>query len=133
MLVDTPEQLEGYKNMYFKVYVRNAKGLPDTANCNPFVTYSFKFKKGKQFQTNEIDGLQPDPEWNYEKIHCIDEVTPAIVDDLKNSSISFMVYAYPPMRSGMKINENLNIGQKKQEALDLEARVLGLNNPEEEN
>ena len=66
-------------------------------------------------------------------MHCIDEVTSQIVDDLKNSSISFMVYAYPPMREGMKVNENLNLGQKKQEALDLEARVLGLNNPEEEN
>lgn len=133
LLVDTPEQLEGFKNLYFKVFVTNAKDLPETANCNPFVTYSFKFKKGKQFQTPEIDGLQPNPEWKYEKMHCIDEVTPQIIDDLKNSSISFMVYAYPPMRENIKINENLNLGQKKQEALDLEARVLGLDDPEEAN
>lgn len=44
-MVEDPEELIGLRNLYFKVFVRNASGLPKHLNCNPFVTYQFKFEK----------------------------------------------------------------------------------------
>jgi hypothetical protein len=82
------------------VNVTSAKGLPKILNCNPFVTYQFKFEKAL-YTTEEIAGVQPNPEWNYSNVHKIDEVTQSVADDLKKGSISFMVYAYPPARSKM--------------------------------
>jgi len=38
-MVEDAEELIGMKNLYFKVFVRNAQGLPKHLNCNPFVTY----------------------------------------------------------------------------------------------
>jgi len=95
-----PSELLGYKNFYFKVQITEATALPNNLNKKAFVTYQFKFEKGTIHSTMEVDTTATasgsKPIWNYEKIHCIEEITPQIVRELKAGSISFQIYAYPP-------------------------------------
>ena len=44
-MVESPSELVGKENLYFKVYVKNAVGLPAAMNSNVFVTYQFKLHK----------------------------------------------------------------------------------------
>ena len=53
-MVDSPEELVGKKNMYFKVNVKRAIALPKNLNCNAFVTYNFKFEKNALYTTEEM-------------------------------------------------------------------------------
>jgi hypothetical protein len=49
---------------------------------NAFVSYQFKFDKGQIYSTKEMDPKGSGGNihfWNYEKVHCIDEITPQIV------------------------------------------------------
>jgi len=64
--------------MYFKIYVVGAFKLPEQTCCNPYVTYQFKFDN-EIYRSNEKEGINKNPEWNYNKIHCIDVITPGIV------------------------------------------------------
>ena len=69
-------------------------------------------------------------------------ITPEIAKELKEGSISFMVYAYPPARNKMAQDDGKDGGnafQKRREAMasesqiggDLEAKVLGLGNADD--
>jgi hypothetical protein len=95
-MVEDPGEILGKHDLFFKVYVKEATGLPKHLSCNPFVTYQFRFEKDRIYQTDEFQGVSQDPKFNYEYQHCIDEVTPLVVEELRKGSISFMVYAYPP-------------------------------------
>lgn len=91
------------KDLHYKVFVKQARMLPDKLCDNPFVTYQFKFEKGKTYQTPEFVGKERSPQWNYSMQHRIEECTQLVVDELANGSISFMVYAYPPnAQKGLK-------------------------------
>lgn len=137
-MVEDANELIGMKNLYFKVFVRNASGLPKHLNCNPFVTYQFKFEKDVIYSTPEVPGIVSAPSFNYEHIHRIDDITPEIAKELKEGSISFMVYAYPPARNKMVQDQadGTNAFAKRREekqsgatiGADDEARVLGLHN-----
>ena len=138
-MVEDANELIGMKNLYFKVYVRNASMLPKHLNCNPFVTYQFKFEKDVIYSTQEVPGIVSDPKFGYEQIHKIDDITPEIAKELKEGSISFMVYAYPPARNKMAQETGgggANAFQKRREGMqsestiggDYEAKVLGLQN-----
>lgn len=94
-MVDNCEELIGMDNLYFKVYVKHAQGLPENLCVNPFVSYQFKFDK-QIYQTDKAQGKQKNPAWGYEKMHKIDHITKAIADDLESGCISFQVYGYPP-------------------------------------
>ena len=78
-----------------------------------------------------------DPKFGYEQFHKIDDITPEIAKELKEGSISFMVYAYPPARNKMAQETGgggANAFQKRREGMqsestiggDYEAKVLGL-------
>jgi hypothetical protein len=54
-IIDKAEELIGKKDMYFKVFIKDAKGIPPNLSCNPFVTYQFKFEP-MLFTTEEIPG-----------------------------------------------------------------------------
>lgn len=99
-IVDKAEELVGKKDMYFKVFVKDAKDLPANLCCNTFVTYQFKFDS-VLYTTEEVVGMVRNPKWSYSFTHKIEELTPEIVHDLKTGNISFMVYAYPPARANM--------------------------------
>lgn len=86
---DISELLEYKKEFFFKVRVNRALSLPKNLNNNAFVTYQFKFDKGNIYTTPEVAVKGKDNIWNFEKIHSIDEITPAIVDELRDGSISF--------------------------------------------
>ena len=63
--------------------------LPKNLNNNAFVTYQFKFDKGNVYQTPEVLATGTNNVWNYEKIHSIEKITPSIVKELREGSISF--------------------------------------------
>jgi len=98
LLVETADELLGVKNYYFKVSVKQANQLPKNLSKNAFVTYQFKFDKGESYQTKETNNKDGGNIhfWNYDKVHCIEEVTPTIIQEIKEGSISFQIYAYPP-------------------------------------
>lgn len=98
-MVEDAEELLGMKNLFFKVFIRSASGLPKALNCNPFVTYQFRFDKDAVYSTPEMVGIASNPQFNFEQVHKIEEITPDVVKELKEGSISFMVYGYPPARN----------------------------------
>jgi kinesin family member 1 len=104
LIVENSEELVGAKDIYFKVFVKGATGLPKNLNCNPFVTYQFRYENSL-FTTEEIPGVNSNPRWNYEQVHKIDYVDERMVEELKTGSISFMVYAYPPARAKLAQND----------------------------
>ena len=139
-LVEDVEELLGEKDLFFKVFIKNAKNLPKSLCRNPFVTYQFKVVK-QVYQTEECNGSSNSPVWNYENVHKIEEITPQICDELKNGSVSFMVYAYPPLAGGAEVvvNDGGAAALKRKKTMaggattvdpDLEAKVLGLPEPE---
>lgn len=65
-MVEDPNDLVGMKDLYFKVFIRNAASLPKHLNCNPFVTYQFKFEKDMIYTTPECVGIQASPSFDYE-------------------------------------------------------------------
>lgn len=73
------EELLDYKEFYFKVSVDCAKQLPAHLSKNAFVTYQFKFDKGNVHQTPEVNAKGGVHKWGFEKVHCIDKITPSIV------------------------------------------------------
>ena len=73
-LVEDAQELLGMKDLCFKVCITGATDLPTGLNCNPFVTYQFKFESGLQYQTEESVGAKPNATWNYSRIHRIDNI-----------------------------------------------------------
>jgi len=135
-MVDKAEELIGQKNLYFKVFVKSATGLPKNLNCNPFVTYQFRYENSL-FTTEEIPGVNSNPKWNYEQVHKIDYLDAKMVEELKTGSISFMVYAYPPARAKLAQNDGGAAAMKRRQTkiggeLDMDpnkaAKILALNN-----
>jgi len=59
--VEDPSELLGMKDLHYKVFVKQARMLPDKLCDNPFVTYQFKFEKGKTYQTPEFVGKERSP------------------------------------------------------------------------
>ena len=43
-MVEDAEELIGKKNLFFKVFIKSAKGLPRISNLNPFVIYHLPFE-----------------------------------------------------------------------------------------
>lgn len=139
-MVEDPGEILGKHDLFFKVYVKNATGLPKHLSCNPFVTYQFRFEKDKIYQTDEFQGVNQNPSFNYEYQHCIDEVTPLVVEELRKGSISFMVYAYPPNQldtmaqndggEAIKRRMTLRGGEDVTKEIDhtRQSQILGLDN-----
>lgn len=65
LLVDDPEQLLG-KEMFFKIKISQATGLPLDTCKNTFVTYGFKYEPDIFYRTEEVVGTNPDPLFAYE-------------------------------------------------------------------
>jgi|TARA_B110001450_G_scaffold33865_1_gene29210 hypothetical protein len=65
-MVEDAEELLGMKNLFFKVFIRSASGLPKALNCNPFVTYQFRFDKDAVYSTPEMVGIASNPEFVFE-------------------------------------------------------------------
>lgn len=89
---EDPKELLNYKQeFFFKVGIKQAMQLPRSLCKNAFVTYQFKFDKGNIYQTPEVNakGSGNMHVWDYEKVHSIDQITPQIVQELKEGSISF--------------------------------------------
>jgi hypothetical protein len=92
-MVNDCAELVGKENLHFKVYVKNAIGLPKGMCTNPFVTYQFKFDKNV-YRTEPVEGMHQTPTWGYEKQHRIATIDKAIAQNLKEGVVSFQLYAY---------------------------------------
>jgi len=133
LLVETADELLGVKNYYFKVSVKQANQLPKNLSKNAFVTYQFKFDKGESYQTKETNNKDGGNIhfWNYDKVHCIEEVTPTIIQEIKEGSISFQIYAYPPSNvqlpkedGGAAIKKRMTMRNGPQMSAAEEAKLL---------
>lgn len=135
-LVDDTSELVGLNDLYFKVFVNGAYGLPDHLCNHAFIKYQFKFDK-EVYQTDEYEGTTKNPKFNYKRTHKIDTITEAIANELRDGSMSFMVYAYPPQKGSIPKNDGgLAIKRKMTMArgmidADLEAKALGLDEEED--
>ena len=73
--VDDVTELIGKKNLYFQVYIESACDLPENLCYNTFVTYQFKFWPEAIYQTAECAGSTRTPQFNYEQMHCIENIS----------------------------------------------------------
>jgi hypothetical protein len=130
-------ELIGKKNLYFVVNIDSAEGLPQHLCHNTFVTYQFKFLPDQIYQTEESSGSNRSPKFGYAQMHCIEVITKDIAQELKEGSISFQIYAYPPNMDklpqndgGAAIKKRITMKQQAREvyAYDeaAEAKLLGL-------
>ena len=72
--VDDVMELVGKKDLFFKVNIDEASGLPKGLCFNTFVTYQFEFWPEVIYQTDEAAGLNQNPKFGYDKMHCIDYI-----------------------------------------------------------
>lgn len=127
-MVNDCSELVGKENLHFKVYVKNAIGLPKDMCTNPFVTYQFKFDKNV-YRTEPVEGAVSTPSWGYEKQHRIATIDKTIATNLKEGVISFQLYAYA---AGAPVNAKASakpVAAKKAPVVDLD-KELGLDQEE---
>ena len=74
-MVEKAEEMIGCEDVYFKVDIKSARGLPDDLNCNAYVVYNMKYEKNAQYMTGENTGLNSRPVWNHSQVHHINEIT----------------------------------------------------------
>lgn len=101
VMCDEPHELVG-KEIYFRVEIDKATNLPADLCKNVFVRYQFKHEPGVIYQTEEFDGQNMNPVFNYQKVHYIDMVTDYIIDYIDSGNIAFKVYAYPKFETKNK-------------------------------
>ena len=87
LLVDDPQELLG-KEIFFKVQVDSCSGLPNDLCKNVFVTYIFKHEPDTVYRVPEFEGKNPNPVFNYKKVHRIDAVTDYLLDYIENGNVS---------------------------------------------
>jgi len=89
--IESPEDLLGEWIDFF-VKVKEAKGLPEDLCWDPFITFGFYLDPKEKIPA--VKGVNWNPVYNYSK-QCSVDVTPEVLQYLKNDSLSFSVYAYP--------------------------------------
>ena len=101
LLVEQPEELLG-KEMYFKVVITSAAGLPIDLCKNTFVQYKLRYETGLKHQTEIVEGKTPNPVYQYEKIHRIDQINDYILEYFKKGKLVFQVYGNPQFGGQVK-------------------------------
>lgn len=96
--IETPEDLLG-ERIDFIIKVSEAKGLPEELCRDPFVTFGFYLDPKESIPP--VKGVNRNPIFNYSK-HLNVDVTPEILEYMKNDSLSFSIYAYPTIQSKSK-------------------------------
>jgi len=93
-LNDEPEDLLG-KDIYFRVDINGAEGLPGELCKDTFVTYQFKHEPDKKFSTEIVKGKNPNPTWDYKVQHCFDKVDDYMLDYIKHGEIIVKTWGTP--------------------------------------
>lgn len=101
--------LLGQKDLYFKIYVKNASGLPVENNRNVYITYQFDFGDEHEYKTEIFEGCSSKPNFDYEFLHRIKKIDEEVVDELVDGSISFSVYGYPPLEEEEKTEKSVPV------------------------
>lgn len=71
-LVEDSKDLLGLQNLYFKVNIDKAVGLPEKLSYQPFVTYQFKFDEEKTYQTPLYPKQDTNVIWMFSMVHKIE-------------------------------------------------------------
>lgn len=100
--MDSAEDLIGQRNLHFRLYIRSAANLPELLCCNTFVTYQFSYERQSLYTTEEVKGVNRNPQWSYEEVHRIEDLSERVVQELKGGNISFMIYGYPAARAQIR-------------------------------
>lgn len=83
------------KELYFRVDIKKATGLPAELCKDCYVVYKFKHEPDKEYRTQDCIGKKPNPEWNYSKQHHIDLISEYHLDYFKDGHIVFKTYGQP--------------------------------------
>ena len=81
------------KDIYFRIEISHASGLPADLCKNVFVTYSFKHEQNTVYSTEESKGVSTVPQFNYKKVHVFEKATSYIIDYIESGDVSFKVCA----------------------------------------
>jgi len=114
LLPDEPEDLIG-KAITFRIEIEKAKDLPKELSKNVFVQYALNFDKSRKYQTDEVDGKNPNPVFNFKRVHHVDTVTPSILRYLNNGQLCFKVFGYPDFDMARKMQKKEIETAKKEE------------------
>jgi hypothetical protein len=76
------------KQIFFKVKVDGAKNLPIDSCTDCYVEYIFKHEPENVYRTPIFEGKNPDPSFNYEKLHSVDCVNDYILDYFNSGNVS---------------------------------------------
>lgn len=84
-------------------------------NSDTFVQYRFKFDP-ETYSTEKFKGSNSRPQFKYEKVHKIEEITEAIAEELETGAISFQVFGYPQI-GGVDVSADVKEGKATTGAL----------------
>jgi len=87
LVEEDPKELLG-KEIWFRVEIEGAKGLPKDLCKNTFVTYQMKHEAGVVFSTDESKGQNMNPVFNYKHTHHVEMVTDYILDYFDQGNVS---------------------------------------------
>jgi hypothetical protein len=90
-MIEEPEELLN-KELYFRIDIKKATGLPNELCKDVFVVYKFKHEPDKEYRTNDCVGKFANPEFNYTKQHHIDLISEYHLDYFKTGHIVFKTY-----------------------------------------
>lgn len=90
--VSDPYSLEG-KELYFKVKIKGARGLPLDWCKDSYVQYRVSFLEEKPCKTRIEEKRSTLPVFNYEKIYHIGNISKEFIDYLRNSAVKFEIMA----------------------------------------
>lgn len=90
--VSDPYSMEG-DEMYFKVKISGARGLPLDWCKESVVSYRVPFLEEKMCTTRKEEKQSTIPTFNYEKIYHVENISKEFVDYLRNSAIKFEIRA----------------------------------------
>jgi len=103
MIEETEELLN--KELYFRIDIKKATGLPAELCKDVFVIYKFKHEPDKEYRTSDCVGKNPNPVFNYTKQHHIDLISEYHLDYFKTGHIVFKTYGQPDFGAVARIEE----------------------------
>lgn len=91
LLVDEPDELLG-KEIFFRVDIDSAAGLPNDTCKDCYVEYIFKHEPEMKYQTPQCSGKNANPKFDYKKQHRIDALSEYHLDYFKDGNVSHIAF-----------------------------------------
>lgn len=92
--VEDAQEMLG-KEIFFKVNVDKCDNLPMELCTNVYCEYIFKHEPENVYRTDVFSGKNPNPVFNYQKLHNVECINDYILDYFNNGHIVFKTYGNP--------------------------------------